>query len=232
MRIEDKLKRRLEGVRGDLLLDEEFADVRCRETSDSTRLCVNPVVSVQNLHTSTHLMRRTAMDRGRKEFEDAYRWRLRQGDVTQLFTIAAVSDVCFLGDRCSVYRMNDGGVTRSVGARSLMDGDFLKIYFCMKVFGWPFEMSFAAFADLLVNRWIRIAREGTAEDQRRLAQTIGRSSDLRMAFSRWYCRGFFRALAAGALTERRYRLLRPLFAFGAHLNKWGVRRELKMISGS
>lgn len=182
---------------------------------------------IQNLHTSTHLLRRAAMEKAKEDFEDAYRWTLRQGDVTLLFTVAAVSDVCFLGACCSVYRMNDGGVTRSVGARSLMDGDFLKVYFCMKVFGWPFETAFAAFSDLLVNRWVKIALESSPDVQRDLARAIERSPDLRRAFGRWHCRGFFRALARGALTKRHYKLLRPLFSLGAHLSKWKVRRRLK-----
>lgn len=186
---------------------------------------------IQNLHTSTHLIRRTVMDRARAEFEDAYRWSLRQCDVTQLFTVAAVSDVCFLRERCSVYRMNDGGVTRRVGARSLMDGDFLKIYFCMKIFGWSFDVAFSALEDLLVNRWVKIALEGDSAVQRSLAQAIEQSPALYAVFCRWYCRGFWTAIAKGALDRERYKRLRPLYAIGAHINKWSVRRRLRRMHG-
>ncbi len=166
------------------------------------------------------------MLRARQGFEDVYCWLLKQGDVTMILTIAAVSDICFLGERCSGYRLTDGGVTRSVGARSLMDGDFLKIYISMRVFGWTFDTAFAAFSDLLVIRWVKIALEGDGPAQKVLAKRIGQCESLTAAFGRWYCRGFLRAMAAGALTRQRYRHLRPLYAMGACLNKWKIRRRL------
>ena len=181
---------------------------------------------LQNLHTSTHLVRRSAMARAREEFEDAFLWKLKQEDVTLMMTVAAVADVCFLGERCSVYRMNGGGITCSVGARSLMDGDFLKIYLCMHVFKWSFNTAFEAFSDLLVIRWIKIALEVSGDAQKGLAAAIARSESLRRAFSRWYCRGLFAAMQKGMLSRKRYKMLRPLYVLGAHLNKYMVRRRL------
>ena len=181
---------------------------------------------IQNLHTSTFLIRRSSLARAKEEFEDAFRWNLKQGDVTLMLTVAAVADVCFLGERCSVYRMNDGGVTRSVGARALMDGDFLKIYFCMKVFNWPFRTAFEAFSDLLAIRWTKMALETSGEAQKALAAAIASSESLGRTFRRWYCRGLFAAMQKGTLSRRRYKLLRLLYVLGAHLNKYIVRRRL------
>lgn len=184
---------------------------------------------VQNMHTSTFLIRRATLETAMRRFEDAYAWQLKQGDVTLLMSIALISGAAFLGERCSVYRMNDGGMTRRIGFRSLMDGDFLKIYFCMQIFGWTFDQTFALFANMFVNRWVKIALEGDAVAQRELSAKIAKSEYMTKAFNRWYSRGLMKAISDGSLTRKRYKLLRPIFVIGARIEKWMTRRRYGVI---
>ena len=180
----------------------------------------------QNGHTSTMLFRRDIQAEARRCFPEILSWRLAQGDSNKIYTLGAVSDICFLPERCSVYRRNPGGVT-STNPMVTMDNDFVRIYFAMVFFGWTFDESFDVFSDRMAFRWANIAVSRTPEAQRQMAADIADSPDLSKAFSRFYARPWLKAMHEGRLTRRTFRRWRMLFMPCSHLRRAFLLKRMK-----
>ena len=176
-------------------------------------------IYLQSHHTSTFVVRRSVFEAAWRKYADLFSWRLRFADFSWFMSSASLADVCFLSEAVSVYRMNDGGATRRDGARMMLDGDIGKIYFGMAVFDRSFEEMCGFYADGLVIHWTKVALSESVEGQRGLARRIASEPTLARAFMRPHCRLIFRAIAAGALTRRKYKWLRLIYGIGAHLAK-------------
>lgn len=174
-------------------------------------------IYLQNLHTSGYLVRRDVFDRAAERFGDIARWKLRLADFRWFISGAAFGDVCFLREPCSVYRMNDGGTVRGNVGRVMLDGDVVKFYFAMELFGLPFERVLDIFADRVIAHYAKTALKETSEAQRQMAAAIAASPAMAKFLSRFGNRFFYRHLAAGRLTRRTWKTSRlPMMLF-SHL---------------
>ena len=170
------------------------------------------------LHTSATLVRRRSLEEARKRFPEIYRWFMRSTDYPRILGISAVAGACFLKEPVSVWRLENGtGLTQRDGVRATMDDIVCKIYFTSRICRVPFAEAVDAFANRLVLQWLRLGAVATPEMQFEMARRIELLPELKAAFSRWYGWPILASLRAGKLGAVRYRVLRLLFAFGAHM---------------
>lgn len=90
--------------------------------------------------TASCMLRKKCYERARCEY-DIFNWALRLGDVVSWLGVASVSDVYFLSDVTTVYRLSDSGVSQNLRTRNgvLIDAVLVRFYFARVTIGLAVE---------------------------------------------------------------------------------------------
>jgi len=175
------------------------------------------------LQTSGNLIRKSVMDEAQNKYE-IFSWRLLVGDITGWLAYASLSDVCYLPDVVSTYRINSGGVTRRRFAEVMRDGDSVLYYFLRKVLNYSKEEALRWTAKRFVRMWVNKAAVLKGKEQRDIASEIEGNTLLRQIFHRPYSWFMLQAIKLGLLTPSRAFWLNRVFWYLPRLGlPWPVR---------
>lgn len=183
---------------------------------------VKSILLSQSLHgrrilqTSGNLIRKSVMVKARKLYE-IFSWKLLIGDTLGWLAYASISDVCYLPDIVSTYRINAGGVTQRRFSEIMRDDLTVRIYFCMKTLGMSFHDAALAQEKSIVRMVVNSAAIKTPQEQRAYAVTkIDANPLIREFFSRLYARPLYLLMKIG--------LLKPRLAFWLNRIYWYMPR--------
>ena len=175
------------------------------------------------LQTSGNLIRKSVMDEACNKYE-IFSWRLLVGDITGWLAYASLSDVCYLSDVVSTYRINSGGITKRRFAEVMRDGDSVLYYFLRKVLRYSREEALRWTAKRFVRMWVNKAAALDGERQKDVARKIEADPLLRQIFHRPYSWFMFLAMKSGLLTPKRAFWLNRVFWYLPRIGRpWPVK---------
>lgn len=175
-----------------------------------TQLLEQCPVGREILQTSGNLVRTSVMDKARKTF-DIFSWNLLVGDITGWLAYASVSNVCYLPDIVSTYRLNAGGVTRRRFAEVMRDGDSVLYYFLRMSLHYSTEEALRWTAKRFVRMWVNKAATLDREGQKAVFGQINANPLLRQIFHRPYSIFMLMAIRFGLLNPYRAFWLNRVF---------------------
>lgn len=177
------------------------------------------------LQTSGNLIRKSVMDEAQKKY-DIFSWGLMVGDVTGWLAYASLSNVCYLPDIVSTYRVNSGGITRRRFGEVMRDGDSVLYYFLRVSLHYSKEDALRWTAKRFVRMWVNKAAALNKEGQKCVAVQIERNPLLRQIFHRPYSYFMLLLIKFGLLTPRRAFWLNRVFWYLPRIGKpWRVKEE-------
>ena len=165
------------------------------------------------LQTSGNMFRMSVVREARAKFE-VFNWYAY--DLTGWLGYAAISDVCFLPDIVSTYRITGGGVTKRSFVKVITEGDCVAYYFVRAALGFTPEEALRWTAKRFVRMWVNKAAALPCGEQRKIVERINGHPLLRQIFHRPY--GIFMLMAI------RFGWLTPQIAFWLNRVYWYVPR--------
>lgn len=159
----------------------------------------------RHFQTSGYLFRMSAWRVAQEAYSDVYGWNLRFGDLVWLTTVASLSDVGFVMDGVSRYRLTGRNATATQGAALLLDGCLYDLYLRVRVRGESFDAAFGKCARRLRRIGGTVLASRRAEDQIEAARQIAGSPLLRRLFMRSGYQRILPLLEHGALTARAWK---------------------------
>lgn len=160
--------------------------------------------------TSGYAFRRSAATAAQSAFPEAYRWNWCFNDLILLTTVAMVSDVGFVLDGLSRYRMTGTNATATQGANLLLDGRLYNIYLRTQGLGASFDEALKVDARRIRRHLGRIFTALPPGEQRQMAERIEKFEDLRTVFLRSGYRGILPYLQQGTLTKKAWKRISRL----------------------
>lgn len=175
------------------------------------------------LQTSGNLIRASVMKEAIRKF-DIFSWKLLVGDVTGWLAYASLSNVCYLPDIVSTYRLNSGGVTRRRFAEVMRDGDSVLYYFLRTSLHYSKEEALRWTAKRFVRMWVNKAAVLSKEGQKTVFAQIQANPLLRQIFHRPYSFFMLLTIRFGLLDPRRAFWLNRVFWYLPRFGKpWCVK---------
>lgn len=132
-------------------------------------------------------------------------------DVTGWIACATFSDVVFLPDVVSTYRINSGGVTKRNFSNVMRDTDCVIYYFLREAFGYTPIEAMRWTAKRFVRMWVNKAAALPRAEQRNVVDQINAHPLLRQIFHRPYSIFMLLAIRLGVLNEKRAFWLNRVF---------------------
>lgn len=155
--------------------------------------------------TSGYLVRKRELDRAVERFPEAYRYVWSFGDIILATTVAAVSQVCFLLEPVSRYRVTGTGISSVLGVKLVYEGILFSLYLRSRFDGIPLDAAIRADVARLRRHLGRVLSAESPEAQRAFVASLDPSSDIAGLFDCLGYRGTLRLLARGRLTSKRWR---------------------------
>ena len=169
------------------------------------------------LQTSGILIRKSIMSEAYRRY-DIFSWELLVGDIVGWLAYSSLSDVLYLPDVVSTYRINDGGVTRRRFAEVMRDADSVLYYFLRKVLHYSKEEALRGLSKRFVRIWVNNAASKKRGQQKAVARQIEANPLLRQIFNRPYSWFMLWAIKLELLTPKRAYWLNRVFW---HLPRFG-----------
>lgn len=155
--------------------------------------------------TSGYVFRASALRAAAELCSEILGWNWRFRDLIWVTTTAQVSDVGFVLDCLSRYRLTGTNATSMQGPRLLLDGLLYDLLLRMHSQGVPFEMARDFMARRLRRHLGRILAQQTPDEQRQSAKRLTQSEDLRALFLLPGYRRVQMFLENGRLTPSRWK---------------------------
>ena len=162
------------------------------------------------LQTSGNLVRKSVLEKALETY-DIFSWRLAVGDIVGWLAYASLSDVCYVPDVVSTYRINPGGITQRRFSSVMCDGDSVLYYFLRKVLNYSKEEALQWTAKRFVRMWVNKAAALNGKEQVNIADKIEEDPLLRQIFHRPYSWFMLLAIRLGLLTPKRAFWLNRVF---------------------
>lgn len=153
------------------------------------------------LQTSGNMFRMSTLRVAYAKY-DVFSWNLLVGDVTGWMACSSLSDVCYLPDVVSTYRINQGGITRRRLAEVLRDGDSIAYYFIRTALGFSLKESLRWTHKRFVRMWVNKAAMLNGKAQRDVARQIECNENLRKIFHSPYSIIMLFIIRVGILTPK------------------------------
>lgn len=145
-------------------------------------------------------------------------------DLCNWLGVGSMSDVYFLPEIVSTYRINAGGITKTNFSRVMMDGDSVIYAFLREVFDYSPEEALRWTAKRFVRMWVNKAAALPRSEQRKVADQINAHPLLRQIFHRPYSIFMLLAIRLGVLNQKRAFWLNRIFWYLPRIGKpWKVK---------
>lgn len=173
------------------------------------------------LQTSGVMYRESVYEEAKNRF---YISRALGYDINLWLGCASVSDVVFLPDIVSTYRINAGGVTKRNFSGVMTNGDTIVYAYLREAFGYSPEEALRWTAKRFVRMWANKAAALPSKEQRKVADQINAHPLLRQIFHRPYSIFMLGAIRLGLLNLKRAFWLNRVFWY---LPRFGILPKIK-----
>lgn len=176
-------------------------------------------------HFSTCVLRKKLLDEQKIRYPEVFGINWMFGDTLILAMIAARSDVCFLDKCASVYRLNNGGITRRNPTELMINVHLFNIYLSTRLFDLSFEEAYDLFSDKFVWTLYVGVLKRTDNEREDIVSRIKNEPLVNRLFLRWHCRMLFNTLVSGGFNGFNFAIAKGVYKIGASLRKRWNRRK-------